>query len=105
MLASLLSFLAVWFLTLAHVRWALLNRCGKAFAIELKTDELYWKSMESLPIGFLGGESWNRRIQSGSSDQSFEQELIRKVKDLMLLQEPNRWRQSKDDIDDSNDRV
>ena len=99
-------------MTLAHVRWALLNRCGKDFALDLKDDELYWKSMESLPIGFLGGESWNRRIhqdgKSDNSDQSFQQDLTRKVKDLMLLQEPNRWRQqstsSQDDSDNSNDQ-
>mmetsp|Transcript_10056 Transcript_10056/g.11483 ORF Transcript_10056/g.11483 Transcript_10056/m.11483 type:complete len:520 (+) Transcript_10056:241-1800(+) len=84
----------VWGLTLAHIRWSLLQRCGKTFRLDIQDDDIYWKSMESLPIGFLGGKAWIDYCKGESSD-TFQKQLLRKVKDLMLLLEPNRFSSSK----------
>jgi hypothetical protein len=86
----------VWGLTIAHLRWSLLQRCEKSFKLDMKDDELYWKSMESLPVGFVGGDGWIRSIDSlrtgGALNPTFRQEIVDNLKEVMILLEPTRWR-------------
>lgn len=87
----------VWGLTLAHLRWSLLQKSGKDFRMPNIHDdpERFWKSLESLPIGFLGGDSWIQHLQqdptTSSSSSPYREELMAKLKDLMISLEPDRW--------------
>jgi hypothetical protein len=51
----------VWMFTMAHLRWALLQRCGLDFRIHFEKDDDYWRAIETLPIGFWQGDS--RRLE------------------------------------------
>ena len=42
----------VWALTYAHIRWTLLQRCGKEWKLDIKNDKDYSNSMRGLPVGF-----------------------------------------------------
>ena len=79
----------VWALSYAHLRWTLLQRCGKHWRIEIKDDDIYWKFMETIPVGFLAGEDAQSKALS-------------KLKEAMLQLEPQRWQEedfpSDDDI-------
>jgi len=46
----------VWGLTFAHLRWGILSYCGLDYKLDMARvgDEVYWKTMEALPFGFLG---------------------------------------------------
>ncbi len=72
----------VWALTYAHVRWTLLQRCGKNWKLEIKNDEEYWDSIKSLPIGFLSG---------GDSDSNGVELAIEGTKKVLMRLEPRRW--------------
>ena len=86
----------VWFLTMAHMRWILLQRLGLAFNIDIKEDEAYWKAMETIPIGFLGMESWKQAIQelrqSGTLNNGFKKQMAGSIQEYLLELEPNRWK-------------
>mmetsp|Transcript_2228 Transcript_2228/g.3081 ORF Transcript_2228/g.3081 Transcript_2228/m.3081 type:complete len:237 (+) Transcript_2228:399-1109(+) len=43
----------VWGLTMAHLRWSLLQRCHMEFDLRITDDGAYWDAMETIPIGFL----------------------------------------------------
>jgi len=85
----------VWFLTYAHLRWALLQRVGKEYRMEIKTDESYWNSMETIPIGFLAGEEWDGIIdtlkESGNLDEGYVERVTQTLKEVMMELEPERW--------------
>jgi len=86
----------VWGLTLAHLRWSLLQKSGKDFRMPNIHDDpaRFWKSLESLPIGFLGGDSWIQHLQQDpttSTSSPYREELMAKLKDLMIVLEPDRW--------------
>lgn len=70
----------VWALTYAHVRWSLLQRCGKDWKLEIKNDSDYWGSMRTLPIGFLSG--------GNSNSVNLAIEAVKKV---LIQLEPRRW--------------
>ena len=85
----------VWCLSLAHLRWTLLQRCGKDFNLQIKDDVGYWNSMQSMPVGFLGGTAWKECVRSltngsGVNDQ-FKKEVASKLKSVLLELEPERW--------------
>jgi len=88
----------VWGLTLAHLRWSILQKGGKGFHMPKIHDdqERFWKSMESLPIGFLGGEKWIYYLQDPTTSSSFREELMVQLKDLMIVLEPDRWNKEED---------
>ena len=95
----------VWGLTLAHLRWSVLQRCGKSFQIKIDDDDVYWTALESMPMGFLlpiSSESDWLTIYEELKDKSDLKEewktLIRdQLKQVMHLLEPNRWKQSDTD--------
>lgn len=86
----------VWGLTLAHLRWSLLQRCQLDFSLKIENDEAYWAAMEAIPIGFLGGEAWKRtvkRVQKGEGlDAEYLQEVTDALKKVMRKLEPSRWK-------------
>ena len=67
----------VWALSYAHLRWTLLQRCGKKWRIDINDDDIYWTFMETIPVGFLAGED----AQSKALSQ---------LKDAMIQLEPQR---------------
>ena len=86
---------SVWFLTYAHLRWALLQRTGKEFRMEIKSDESYWNSMETMPIGFLAGDDWSDIVdglkETGILDGAYVARVTQAIKDVMVELEPERW--------------
>ena len=77
----------VWGLTYAHLRWSLLQRCGKEFTLNIENDELYWRAMETIPVGFLGKtDDW---IKDTKLD--FYDKVAQQLKTIMMELEPNRW--------------
>jgi hypothetical protein len=72
----------VWALTYAHLRWTLLQRCGKDWKLDIKNDEDYWDSMKTLPIGFL--------LRSKSEDNA-EDVTLEELKHVLNNLEPTRW--------------
>lgn len=72
----------VWALTYAHLRWTLLQRCGKDWKLDIKNDEDYWDSMKTLPIGFL--------LRSKSED-NVEDVTLEELKRVLNNLEPTRW--------------
>jgi hypothetical protein len=88
----------VWCLTMAHLRWTLLQRCGKKFDLQLNNDDMFWKAMDSIPLGFLGGKAWKECVKSlaagGGVTDGFKRELAAKLKSLLLDLEPSRWSES-----------
>jgi len=86
---------SVWFLTYAHLRWALLQRTGKEFRMEIKSDESYWNSMETMPIGFLAGDDWSDIVdglkETGILDGAYVARVTQAIKDVMAELEPERW--------------
>jgi hypothetical protein len=85
----------VWCLTMAHLRWTLLQRCGKNFDLKTENDDSYWNAMETIPLGFLGGNAWKECVRSLSEGRgvtgSFKRELAEKLKSVLLDLEPLRW--------------
>ena len=85
----------VWFLTYAHLRWALLQRAGKEYRMEIKSDESYWNSMETIPIGFLAGNEWDRTVsnlkETGTLDKEYISRVTQALKEVMMELEPERW--------------
>eukprot|EP00429_Kryptoperidinium_foliaceum_P009159 CAMPEP_0176025650 /NCGR_PEP_ID=MMETSP0120_2-20121206/12552_1 /TAXON_ID=160619 /ORGANISM="Kryptoperidinium foliaceum, Strain CCMP 1326" /LENGTH=509 /DNA_ID=CAMNT_0017358837 /DNA_START=95 /DNA_END=1624 /DNA_ORIENTATION=- len=85
----------VWCLTLAHMRWSLLQRLNKPFNADLTDDEVYWKAMGSVPVGFLGGKAWRSTIQSINEGKGvgseFQQVVSDQLKDVLVSMEPSRW--------------
>ena len=92
----------VWFLTYAHLRWALLQRVGKEYRIEIKSDESYWNSMETISIGFLAGDEWDRIAselkETGSLDEEYVSSVIQSLKEVMVELEPERWGATTEDF-------
>ena len=86
---------SVWFLTYAHLRWALLQRTGKEYRMEIKSDESYWNSMETIPIGFLAGDDWSDIVdglkETGILDGAYVARVTQAIKDVMVELEPERW--------------
>ncbi|KAG7368500.1 cupin 4 family protein [Nitzschia inconspicua] len=103
----------VWMITMAHLRWALLQRCGLDFKIIFENDDDYWKAIETLPIGFLarrlqsssmppGGNCWQSTVESllqgnGLTDEYLDL-VANELEGLLIELEPNRW-----EMDNSND--
>ena len=85
----------VWMLTFAHLRWSVLQRTGKEFRMEIKTDDAYWSAMETIPIGFLAGDDWDmvvkREKESGELDGEYVSRVTQALKENMVALEPNRW--------------
>jgi len=74
----------VWALTYAHMRWTLLQRCGKEWKLDIKNDTDYWDSMKTLPIGFL--------LKSESESQLNRVDIaIEEMKSILKKLEPTRW--------------
>ena len=90
----------VWFLTYAHLRWSLLQRAGLEYRMEIKSDESYWKSMETIAIGFLAGEDWNEIIfnmkETGILDEGLVGRVTQALKEVMMELEPERWGKTED---------
>lgn len=88
----------VWCLTKAHMRWSLLQRCNKRFNVDLNDDDIYWKAMASIPVGFLGGEAWRSTIRSMNSanrlSEEFRKQLSEELKEVLVSMEPERWKES-----------
>jgi hypothetical protein len=88
----------VWCLTMAHLRWTLLQRCGKNFNLKIEDDEAYWNAMESVPVGFLGRDAWKSNVRSMAEGegvgQEFKKELAGRLKTILLELEPHRWKES-----------
>lgn len=89
----------VWGLTFAHMRWSLLQRLGEDFRLDIESDDAYWAAMETIPIGFLGGEGWKRslqRLQEGKGiDSEFRNDVIARFKIVLEMLEPDRWQKNK----------
>ena len=96
----------VWELAYAHLRWALLQRCGKKFAVRIPDDGVYWSAMDTIPVGFLAGSDWNSGTGFVHSDNEGEGEgddcdgyasgeqiaaAINGLKEVMVRLEPERW--------------
>lgn len=85
----------VWGLTYAHLRWSLLQRLGEDFRLNIESDNAYWASMETIPIGFLGGERWKECMTSLREGQGvskeFRSEVIARFKAVLEQLEPDRW--------------
>ena len=90
----------VWFLTYAHLRWALLQRVGREYRMEIKSDESYWNSMETIPIGFLAGDEWDRIVsnlkETGTLDEGYVSRVTQALKEVMVELEPERWGAAED---------
>jgi len=79
----------VWALTYAHMRWTLLQRCGKDWKLDIKNDGDYWDSMRMLPIGFLS----NSKLDSVSV-------ATEELKRILIRLEPKRWEREKLPLDE-----
>jgi Cupin superfamily protein len=90
----------VWFLALAHLRWSLLQRCGKTYSADLTDDALYWKAMRSIPFGFLGGPAWRltvKSIQDGHGvGADFKAMVADQLMEVLIRMEPTRWKEASD---------
>lgn len=88
----------VWFLTMAHVRWSLLQRSNRRFNADLTDDSIYWKAMGSIPFGFLGGKAWRSTIESMNRGNGvgadFKQQVAEKLRDVLVSMEPSRWKET-----------
>lgn len=89
----------VWALTYAHLRWCLLQRCGKEFKLNITDDDLYWRSIETIPIGFL-----KKNIISDEEDNhnDFVDIIGNELKQIMIELEPNRWILNEQDKKDAS---
>jgi hypothetical protein len=89
----------VWFLSMAHVRWTLLQRCGMEWKMDIKDDQAYWSAMSTFPFGFLGGDGWKRTIENlkrdGAVDNGFKKKVAEKLKQILIQLEPHRWKNGK----------
>ena len=85
----------VWCLCMAHLRWTLLQRCNKAFKVDIKDDPTYWKAIESIPIGFLGGKAWRSTIDSMNDGKGIGENLkaiiAKQLRNVLVSMEPGRW--------------
>jgi hypothetical protein len=87
----------VWFLTMAHLRWSLLQKCNTGFNADLKDDAMYWKAMESIPFGFLGGKAWRSTVESMNRGfgvgEDFKEQVAEKLRAVLVEMEPSRWKE------------
>lgn len=105
----------VWMLTMAHLRWALLQRCGLDFRITFDDDKDYWKAVEPLPVGFLarmlngmranvGEHCWQSAVTSLQNGNGLPDEYLdlvaEELQELLVGLEHDRW-SIKDDGNDS----
>jgi hypothetical protein len=100
----------VWMLTMAHLRWALLQRCGLDFRIEFENDDDYWAALRALPIGFLsktvgasletGLSCWQATVDSLQEDNGVTEEfldlMVDNLQEMLIRLEPNRWKAGDD---------
>ena len=100
----------VWGLTYAHLRWSLLQRCGKTFDLNISNDDIYWRAMETIPVGFLEkGEKWStpQNDDNENTDDSptdFFDKVELELKSIMIQLEPERWKiQDKENDKNSDD--
>lgn len=80
-------------LTYAHLRWAILQQMKKVHAIAIRTDEVYWQTLETLPLGFLAPEGeWERFHEMGGvmSDE-YVDAVATEMRRLLIALEPQRW--------------
>ena len=88
----------VWCLSMAHLRWSLLQRCGKSFNLSIEDDKAYWNAMESIPLGFLGKDAWKgtiRSINEGKGiSESYKELVSQRLKSVLVELEPTRWKRS-----------
>lgn len=85
----------VWSLSYAHLRWAVLQRCGMSTQLNVSVDRLYWKAMETIPIEFLASEAWRTTLGAmkcgeESIPSKYRQEIIGRVKEILRELEPQR---------------
>lgn len=84
----------VWYLTFAHLRWCLLQRVNKQFALKVEREDVFWKAMEAIPVGFLC-QDWDRIISDYRKTNHIDSEYVARIrnqlKQIMSAVEPNRW--------------
>jgi hypothetical protein len=90
----------VWCLTMAHMRWTLLQRCKKNVNLQIENDKAYWNAMECVPLGFLGRDAWKATVRSmaegkGVGDE-FKKEVAERLSKILVELEPSRWKESDD---------
>lgn len=104
----------VWFLTYAHIRWALLQKTNKPFAIKITNDDLYWKAMDTIPIGFLAqqqGYNWKDILSSFKEEKNnkikneYIDYFIENLKSVMIELEPNRWKNDNNNDSDNYNNI
>jgi hypothetical protein len=114
----------VWGLTLAHLRWLILQRCQKPYQIKIEDDDVYWAALEAMPMGFLlpplttsmitdddndhhdnqsHGDCWLTETKDTTTVPKERKAHIRQqVKHVMHLLEPRRWKHDRDDDPDDH---
>jgi len=89
----------VWGLTYAHLRWSLLQRLGEDFRLNIKSDDAYWASIETISIGFLGGNRWKQCLKSLREDKGVTKEfrsvVIDRFTPVLQTLDPDRWQKDK----------
>jgi len=80
----------VWALAYAHLRWALLQKVGKEFRMEMD-DYNYWNAMDTIPVGFLAGSEWNGSDDEAGLDDERIKVTVDRLKEVMIQLEPDRW--------------
>ena len=84
----------VWALTFAHIRWTLLQRCGKDWKVDIKDDKDYWNTMRTIPVGFLS-------LLDGDDENAMDI-AVEEVKRILIRLESKRWK--KEDLP-SNEEI
>jgi len=80
-------------LTYAHLRWAILQRMKKVHSIAIRTDEVYWQTLETLPLGFLAPKGeWERfHDKGGVMSDEYVDVVAAEMRRLLIALEPQRW--------------
>jgi len=90
----------VWALTYAHIRWTLLQRCGKDWKVEIPKDADYWDSMRMIAVGFLSGENKDNTDDNDDDDDDNDNDndndsnmdaAVEETKRVLMQLEPKRW--------------
>mmetsp|Transcript_5763 Transcript_5763/g.8180 ORF Transcript_5763/g.8180 Transcript_5763/m.8180 type:complete len:531 (-) Transcript_5763:1699-3291(-) len=94
----------VWGMTLAHLRWCVLQRTNKDFQLNIQDDEAYWEAMDAIPVGFLvpSRSMWKdclASLQVGTGVTADYKEFVTdKLKAVMMRLQPPRWK-SEENVD------
>ena len=83
----------VWALTYAHVRWTLLQRCGKDWRLDIPKDADYWDSMRTIAVGFLSGSESGSELDNDddNNDNMNLEAAVEETKRVLMQLEPKRW--------------